>query len=366
MKKLFKSRMLLAALGTCWTFSAGASPYVITDMEALGMGGAGVSSANQYLSLTNPALVASNLRTTNDFMMTPSMHWFVYDNEELQDGLDQFQASKSAANLQALSGKSMINHWGANFGIVLHNPKGSTKLYVTSYSYTRAKVTVDPSDLSGTPASYASTIDVSGLTMVETGLSFAKSRRIPGFNIGEAKLAVTGKVMNGKVHNFSSSVESVDVVDGLYATGKTTQRLNIDLSASKELGRVWSFGLVARNIFPHKFKNESGPDVQIGPQLRAGTAFHGHHNFWALDMDLTQNRPVVDFGRTQMISGGFGYELGKNFTVRAGVGHDLMGTFPTTYTVGAGVSSNVLHAMTALMFTDAGFSGFGLQGALGF
>lgn len=370
-----KLKLPIALSATLLAGGLHAAPFPGFDIEAMTMGGTGAATASAYAAYSNPALIASYGRGGQDFILETSMHWTERDEHELLDLLDGFQSASGAGNaaaaaqaLSALGGKTVYHDLHADIAAVLRSPEGNTEIYVNTYSYTSARAQVDGADLAalggGIPASYASRVQIRGLTVVDAGISYSGLYTVPQRLIGQISYGITAKVLTGKNHAIDAPVDSAEV-DGLYGTGRTTQRVNLDLGVAKEWGRVWTVGVAAKNIVPRRFPG-ADKDITLGPSLRVGAARHGRSHTLAADFDLLPNREVGFLGKTQMLTAGGELQFGRHLRLRGGIGQDLRGSLPTQISAGFGYVGTSLHFGLGVLASDLGYEGIAMQAAVGF
>jgi len=361
----WKQKILLVGLGLC-SGHALATPFPIQDADAWAMAGAGVAAATDYLAMSNAALIDSTHRGNEEFMMSPMLHVMLTNYDNFSSALDRFKDNPTQQNLAAAEGEYVDYNIGGGFGVVLRDPKGSSRLHVAMQSMTRSEIVVDPSDLSGAPpAEYLSTVKTQGITLLEAGVTFTSLVNIPYARIGQINMAVTGKIVTGKVHNFSQNIE-IASIDGLYSTGESTLRPGIDVAAMKELGKVWGFGLVIKDLIPSTYSGGDGPNVTIGPQVRGGVAYLFSRLRVTMDLDLLPTREFASFGRGQMVAAGGSYRITNGITLRAGYRYDLQANQPDLATAGLFYKGQVIHLGGVVISGSDGTQGLSLQAAVGF
>lgn len=348
--------------------SAGAHALssAIIDTEALAMGGAGVASATENQGFINPALVGSMTRVDSEFYMIPTAHFQLSDDQDFVGRLDDFKGNPSQSALQRLTKGEAYYDYAAGFGVVLYGGHAVSTLYLASYSQTHSRLKLVESDLSGPePTEYLSTVETSGLTVVEAGVGYSSSTSVHFAELGLIEWGVTGKVLTGSAHHFEESVADANV-DGFYANDDLNQSVSLDLGVLKEWGRDWAVGIAAKNLIPVKFSLSNGDSYRYGPQIRIGGVSIGHRHRFALDLDLLASDPLGGYAATQMLSFGTDYNVGGYLKLRAGIRHDLQGTLPDTYSVGASVNSQYFQISFALLSNDGTVNGLGVQTTLGF
>lgn len=368
-----KSLSVLLPL-TCWSGLSFAVPFAADDIESLAMGGAGVASASKNASLSNPALIVARERSHRDFSLLVSGHLLVEDPDKLKDGLGSFKAvartdaASALARLNALENKTQQQYSHASGMVVLSSANASSALFVNNYGFSGSRVTVnndDRIDLGGgtIPTDYKSKVSIRGADFVEAGVSFAKHATFPGLKLGEVLFGISPKVVVGKVYNQDTAVDKASIGD-MNASGATNSRLTLDLGVAKEFGRLWTIGLVARNLVPGKFGDKAN-HVILGPQLRAGIAQHQRWGTLALDLDLWANGAVGYLGKTQFLSLGVDAGPTDSWRVRAGYKHDLQGSAEDVLSAGVGIDVSIFKVDAVILKSNTG-EGAALQLGMAF
>lgn len=372
---MLKRLMLLAACGGA--LSAQAAPFPVQDIEALGMGGVGVATANTYACLMNPALLASEKRSDKQFNMHLPLYLIEDDPDDLKPTLEDFQqavrnndSSQYAPLLTQMEGRELTLDYFAGMAATLRDPAGNTRVYLSSYSLTTARMNIDPTDkTTGAPGSFASTAQVQGVSLFEIGMAYADvidlGERDSILTSGRLLVGFSPKVIVGKTHDETYNIEDADL-NGFYSEGKTSNKLNLDLGLAKEWGRFWTVGITAKNLIPHTFRAETGKEYKLGGQLRVGGARHGRFYTAAFDLDVLPNSALSTIERSQQLGLGLEFEIGRTLRLRGGYGIDLLGNLPDTYALGLGLVSEYLHFNLAGMGNDHGFNGLAMQMSMGF
>ncbi len=357
--------------------SAQAAPFPVQDIEALGMGGVGVATANTYASFMNPALIASEKRVGKQFNLHLPLYLREDDPDDLKSTLEDFQraadnndSAQYAPLLTRMEGKELAFDYFASMAATLRDPAGNTRVYLSSYSLTTARMNIDPADkTTGTAGSFASTANVQGVSLFEIGMAYADvidlGERDSILTSGRLLVGFSPKVIVGKAHDETYNIEEADL-SGFYGEGKTSNKLNLDLGVAKEWGRFWTLGLTAKNLIPQTFRTESGKEYKLGGQLRLGGARHGRFYTAAFDVDVIPNSALSTIPRSQQLSLGLEFEIGRTLRLRGGYGVDLFGNLPDNYSVGLGLVSEYLHFNLAGLGNDHGFNGLAMQMSVGF
>ena len=94
-------------------------------------------------------------------------------------------------------------------------------------------------------------------------------------------------------------------------------------------------GLVGKNLTSPKFNLSNGDSITIDPQVRAGLAYDILDSLeFAMDMDLTSNKTLVDDLKSQMIGGGLNWHPVSWASLRGGLQKDIGSSSALVYTAG--------------------------------
>ena len=394
----------------CAAGAAQAMPFGIFDPRSMAMGGTGVSSGTAgNASYYNPALLAA-ARPKDRFAFEMMFAARVADPDKLQDDLDSmessgnnlstalnqfnqastlaqqqaaagqlasalgsFQSSLQTVNNKALEGNLFASpltvgvpgkdlgwaiHAGvrADFGAKLFFDPNDNALLT---SYQNAAQTYansgNPADLLALFAlgdantdgqlddpNYQSHVDVRGAAFGEFGVSLAHEFQ----EWDKLAVGITPKYV--RVYTFDYTVNpqrseiTIDKGRKDYASG------NFDIGLAKDFGSGFRAGLVGKNMIPRTYTTVLGNDIDVKPQLRAGAS---HHTSWttvALDLDLTENKPLAFDKPTRYA--GIGAELNAwdILYLRAGYRADLTGNYKGIPSVGLGLSIFGFHLDAAV------------------
>jgi len=166
-----------------------------------------------------------------------------------------------------------------------------------------------------------STVTGRGLLLTELGI--AMSWGIEWFR-NKIDVGFTPKFVQGTTYEYNSSLGNSQ----LNATERKENddwQFTLDMGVSKVLDNKLKLGLVVKNLVPLEFSTQSGGRINIQPQLRAGAAYPSvKWGYWALDVDVLENRSIGGGDNTQYLSLG-GEWLVKNWILRAGYKQNLVG-----------------------------------------
>lgn len=347
----YASRLILT-IAAGWTAQAQAVPFAVHDIDALGMGGAGVASAIGSGSTINPSLLMARKRLPGEFMQYINGQLVKEDSDGLNSALKSFQGlantsgTPTASRLEALAGKTERWEYQGSATTVILSKSAASSVMINTYSYQSAQVRVDPADVAAltsgsVPANYNSTLQLRGVTVVEAGVNFASRQIFQNSPLGELLIGITPKIVMGKIHENNEPITTAEI-PLVNSEGENKTKLTLDLGVTKEFGRLWTAGLVVKNLIPSRIG--SGPNsVILGPQLRGGVAMHRRWGTAALDLDLTANGGVGTLGTSQLIAAGIDVGMSDNLRLRAGYNHDLRGAREDTLSLGLGTTMAVMR-----------------------
>lgn len=222
------------------------------------------------------------------------------------------------------------------------------------------KDTIDRWD---TDSKLTSTAQVVAVAVADVGISFSRE-----FNFGEEKVAIgiTPKIQKIYTFHYADEVEGFDEVD---SDALEDQRLdhtafNLDVGVSYRFGSndKWMVGLVGKNLIGDDYEYKavtpqnnpgaqpiSGGTISLKPQFRAGVAYNGDYTTLALDVDLTENKPVAFEAPTQYVALGAEFDLFSFMQFRAGYRHNLAESDSDVVSAGFGFSPFGVHIDIAAM-----------------
>lgn len=187
----------------------------------------------------------------------------------------------------------------------------------------------------------ASTVNVRGAIIQETGLSLATDFNIFGFPVA---IGITPKNVSVTTFDYAVGVQSASI-DSKQGK-KEYSDSNFDIGIASYLGGGLRVGAVAKNVSEKSYLTVLNNVVDVKTQLRAGIA---HQTYWttlAVDVDLTSNEPAGFDESTQYIAAGFEFNLFNLMQVRVGKRHNRLATTTTEgdiTTFGLGFSPLGIH-----------------------
>jgi len=399
-----------ALLLVCAAGAAQAMPFGIFDPRSMAMGGTGVSSATSgNASYYNPALLAA-ARPKDRFAFEMMFAARVADPDKLQDDLDRMESSgnnlstalnqfnqaltppqqQAAAgqlanalgsfrsSLQTVNNKTLEGNlfaspltvgvpgkdlgWAiyasarADFGAKLFFAQSDDALLTSYQNAAQAYATSgNPADLAALillgdtnadgrldDPNYQSHVDVRGAAFGEFGVSLAHEFQ----SLDKLAVGITPKYV--RVYTFDYTVNpqrseiTIDKGRKDYASG------NFDIGLAKELGSGFKAGFVGKNMIPRTYTTVLGNDIDVKPQLRAGVSHHTSSTTVALDLDLTENKPVAFDKPTRYAGIGAEFNAWDVLYLRAGYRADLTGNYKSLPSLGLGLSIFGLHLDAAV------------------
>jgi hypothetical protein len=176
-----------------------------------------------------------------------------------------------------------------------------------------------------------SEIDIVGANVSEIGVSVARKFTIAGEDVA---IGVTPKLQSINIFEKSISLASAeDETSNIssdptgYFLENTTMlyRANVDIGAAKS----WDFygnvraGVAIKDIIPWTLESKSGTELLIRPKVRIGAAHETRFSKIAIDIDVTENKPLKYGVPTRYF--GIGGELSawNHAAIRAGYRNNL-------------------------------------------
>ena len=93
--------------------------------------------------------------------------------------------------------------------------------------------------------------------------------------------------------------------------------------------------------------------------MRAGFAYRSRRNMLGIDVDLTKNDEIVDYGETQYAALGWEIAVFRALRFRLGYKHNLIGDKLGTYSGGLGIMLDPLEINAAALGNEDGSAVFG-------
>lgn len=319
-----KNKILSVVTLSVLSQTATALPFTF-EGRSLGMGGVSVTTADLATAAwANPAML-TNQRPGDDFSLLIGVGAFIRDNDELIDDIDDFQAADSrrssalnasdatgavtatvemAAIISGIDGKVLAPEVTGAVAMGMALDSFAMAISIRSDALAAATVT----DLSQTtselidPNSGKNILNLEGLETTEFGLSLAKS-----FRVLDRKLSVgiKPKIVNLKSFTFTESLLTVDDGLSLITEDDNTDDLGtfvtIDLGVAMDVTKSVRVGLTVNNLITDDFDVDLAPNggvpvmakLNFDTEARLGIAYHSNFVTVAVDLDLTENGPLL-------------------------------------------------------------------------
>jgi len=190
-----------------------------------------------------------------------------------------------------------------------------------------------------------------GLMLTELGI--AMSWGVELFR-NKVDVGFTPKFVQGTTWEYNSALGNSQLETAARKENDDWQ-FTLDVGVSKALNDKLKLGLVVKNLVPMEFSTSSGGSINIQPQLRAGAAYRSAQwGYWALDMDVLENKSIGGGDNTQYLSLG-GEWLVKAWVLRAGYKQNLVGRgdfAKGVFTMGAGY--RLMGVILDIAYIDSG------------
>jgi hypothetical protein len=176
-----------------------------------------------------------------------------------------------------------------------------------------------------------SNMDIVGANISEVGVSLARRFVISGEDVA---IGVTPKVQSINIFEKNIALASYDEdleqlssdPGGLLQENSTSLfRVNVDIGAAK----TWDFygraraGIALKDIIPWTLESSSGTELLIRPKLRVGAAHETDFTKVAIDLDITENKPLKYGVPTRYLGLGAEFSLWNHAAIRAGYRNNL-------------------------------------------
>jgi hypothetical protein len=401
----FGSRLGAAALAlTCCAGAVNAMPFGIYDPRSLAMGGTGVSSGTSgNASYFNPALLAA-ARPNDRFSFEVMAAARAYDPDKLRDDIDtldssgqdlgnaisQFNQAQTTGNAAQLAsalgafqgalrtvgnktaeanafaspltvgvpGKSL--GWAvsaaarADVGLKAFY-EGADDATLTAYQNAAAAYAASGSaaDLmalltlfgDGTTLNdpnLLSHVDIRGAGFAEFGVSLAHEFE----SLGKLAIGITPKYVRVYTLDYRASPQNPEISADQGRKDYTSS--NLDVGLAQDLGAGFRWGVVGKNAIARKYDTVLGNSIEVKPQVRAGLSHHTDWTTFAIDVDLTENKPVSFDLPTRYAAVGVEFSLWGFLALRAGYRGDLTGNHGGIPSLGLGLSLFGVHVDLAV------------------
>ena len=379
-----KLKHILATAAGVLFFSGNAhAAGFAVEARSLAMGNASVATADiATAALANPAMLAQQKAEDDFSLLLPSVGVFIDDSDGMIDLIEQFQLSSDAcvasgdplsqacadANsaFLALPGKALSPQVGAAVALGIAGDTFSFALSARSDVVFAGGVnasTVDTS-ITGLQDPTRNLLVLQGVQTTEVGVSVAANVELLGVKMS---VGVTPKVVSVESLVLSESAAQVDTGTGGLTDENAVTNLGsfttLDAGVMMGLTENIKLGLVARNLISEQLNdNVSNPGVPVSigfdTRLRAGIAYNGDIVTLGIDMDLTENDPVIDtFGaqKTRMLAVGAELDVFEIAQLRVGMQKNMASgaNSDALLTAGIGLSFGIHVDIAAIAGNDS-------------
>ena len=177
-------------------------------------------------------------------------------------------------------------------------------------------------------------LDIKGLAVLEVPVGYGHEFKT---KIGSLSVGGSLKYMYGETFAKQINIDDNDIEKDLDKNKKNSSAFGVDIGLLYEpvfLPKA-RIGLVGKNLTSPKFNLSNGDSITIDPQVRAGLAYDILDSLeFAMDMDLTSNKTLVDDLKSQMIGGGLNWHPVSWASLRGGLQKDIGSSSALVYTAG--------------------------------
>lgn len=158
------------------------------------------------------------------------------------------------------------------------------------------------------------------MLITEVGMSVAGRFSIAGHTVA---IGFTPKIMHVETFDFRADAVTNTTVD--VEDDHEDWDVNFDLGLARQIDPNWRAGLVFKNLRTLRYRSSLGNYFEIKPQSRFGIMHKSHLGLYALDLDVTKNKPVRSGYETRMLSLGGEWRTHRYLKLRAGASKNLSG-----------------------------------------
>ena len=307
-----QKKILSAVALTVYSQAALAVPFTF-ESRSLGMGGVSVATADLATAAwANPAML-TNQRPDDDFSLLIGLGAFVRDDQDLlsdidafQEADDRFQAATNTGDvagaaqattdmvniIAGIDGKDMAADVSGVAAVGMAFETFAMALSVRADAIGAGTVT----DLSQTAVDVLdpnkNILNLEGVIATEFGLSIAKAYKIYNRKVS---VGIKPKMVDLQAFTFRESIRTLDSLSTVFDDGKKSDLgtfTSFDLGVSVDFTRSLRMGLNIRNILSDKF-DLGGATLNFDTNARIGAAYHNRFLTAAVDLDLTENKPLL-------------------------------------------------------------------------
>ncbi len=381
-------KILLSAMIVSTVTGAHASPYGYFDARSVAMGNVSVATGNiATAGFSNPAMLIINENKDAFGLLIPALGVQLIDNGGLIDKADQLRIlsdqfaatptlaiyDEMALLVQSMDNTSLDINGSANLALAYAGDEwafaGTVRGYVSAGGGI-FDVNVQPYTGVTTPEPTAS-FQAVGLLVTEAGFSVATQ-----FNLLGMDLAVGVTPKNVTVETTITNVISVSALDTNDPIANSTEEelgsfSTLDAGVALKVSDSITLGLVAKNLMTESFTSSVlNPEGNLytfdfDTHLRAGGAYHNSFMTLAVDMDLSEIKPLSFEDPSKMLALGLELNAFDFMQLRAGYQTNMASgaTDPDLFSAGIGLWLGFHLDVAAVVGSD---SSVGAMVQLGF
>lgn len=370
----------------------------------LAMGGTGVASSDPWSApFTNPALTRFRDEDKGLSVAFPFLSVAVRDDQELLDGVDEFQdsldllqrqidafdpaalvqRSVTVSQISALDRKALDGEGEIGLAVLAPREHYTASLWMRTRADARAFPMITQSDIDLISDPTSTSIELDTLTSeavviaaerTEFGATFAVEGLLTlGEKARRVSFGITPKIQWIKTYNFAQLVtefEDSDVLgelrDDVYE--RSSSAINFDLGLAMELEKGATLGFAVRDVFredhPTVLTNGRRFSYRVQPRPIVGVAVERAGLSFAADLDLARSKRFVGTPSSQYFRMGVEADVFGQAQLRAGFAHDFANGQADLVSVGLGISpAETVRIDLVGQFGDSAV-GAGLQVAL--
>lgn len=165
-------------------------------------------------------------------------------------------------------------------------------------------------------------LDVRAIALAEVPIAYGHKFQTAAGNI---MIGAAAKYMYAMTYTEQLKVDNSDYA-GQDKLDNKDSSFGVDVGFAYEpsFAKDLTIGFVAKNLNTPKFSFVDGSEVEIEPMLRAGFSYNLLDSLEiAADMDITENKTLINGVKNQMVGGGFSFHPASWFAIRGGVMKNL-------------------------------------------
>lgn len=395
MKKSLLFTALMAAMSSAYAIDS------TVDPRSLGMGGAGVASANGLNALyQNPGALSGlskesftlefpvSVRLLDEGDLTNNLDTLNSSANSLSNAMSAFQVNPTQANalvasnaltgfnnsMALVSNKSLMGDFSAGTFLAIPSQNFSFALkldgradFAGVFNYSNAdqtQITTIATDLNACVANVANCTAVAGVDAAGQITNLTSEFQIRGAVIGEVGMTAASRIDNwgsvdiGITPKFMK-ITTFDVVAGAQSGNtnatstngntKSDSVFNIDLGAVKSYntsnGDLIKAGVVVKNMLSKTIQTSLGNNIEIAPQVTFGGSYGNDWYTGTIDLDVIKNKAMIAgfTHESQFVRLGAELDAAGWAQIRLGYRHDLAGNYSGLPSIGLGLNLKLMN-----------------------